>query len=294
MLDQPILVEQVVSRRSQLGEGAFWDHRRGLLFWVDILGEKVFAFDPKTSINREWSSGAMVGTVVPSLAGDLILARQDDIVRLDLVTGELTAFVPLEDARSDMRFNDGKCDPAGRLWVGRMNQDGKTDDGALYCLEADARIERRLEPTTVSNGIIWSRDRSRMYYIDSERNDVRVWDFEESSGRIENERIAFRNDHSGVFDGMTIDTEGMLWIAIFEGGEVRRYDPRDGRVLQVVRLPARQITSCAFGGPELKDLYITSGSEHYTEEDWREDPQAGSLFRIRPGATGIQLPYFGG
>lgn len=288
-----VAVETVVSRPSQLGEGAFWDHRRGLLYWVDILGEKVCVFDPRTGINREWEAGAMVGTVVPTLAGDLILARHHDIVRMDLITGVKTPFA-VRGASPAIRFNDGKCDPAGRLWVGTMELHGKPDAGTLYCLDSDGVLSAKVTPTTISNGIAWSLNRGLMYFVDSGRNDVRVWDFDAGSGSIENERVAFRNEQNGFFDGMTIDAEGMLWIAVFGAGQVRRYDPSSGRVVQVIRFPVSQITSCAFGGAKLEDLYVTSGREEFTEEDRMREPQAGSLFRVRPGPVGLSLPHFGG
>lgn len=286
--------EVVVARNSQLGEGAFWDHRRQLLYWVDILDHRVMAFDPSSGKNREWEVGQFVGTVVPALAGDLILALQHGFARLDLVTGKVTSMATLPDVDQGLRFNDGKCDPGGRLWAGTMELNGAFERGALYCLDTDGEISCRIEPTTISNGLAWSRDRRAMYFIDSGRNDVRSWNFDVGSGRIEHERVVIRNEQDGILDGMTIDAEGMLWIAVFGAGEVRRYDPTNGRVLQVIHFPVSQITSCAFGGANFADLYVTSAREDFTAEDRQREPLAGSLFRVCPGPVGVSQPHYGG
>lgn len=284
----------VVTRRSLLGEGAFWDHRQAQLYWVDILDGKVFAYDPGSGANREWTIGQFVGTLVPAVAGDLILALHHGLARLDIQTGRISPIADPEKGNPDIRFNDGKCDPAGRLWAGTMELTGKPDRGSLFCLDAKGTLTRKLPRVSISNGIAWSLNHEQMYYIDTGLNNVRTWDFDVNTGEIANERIAVRNENGGFFDGMTIDSEGMLWIAVFGAGQVRRYDPQDGRILQTIRLPVRQVTSCAFGGPKLDDLYITSASIGFKPTNWEKEPLSGSLFRVHPGHAGVPLPFYEG
>lgn len=285
-------VEIVVARPSQLGEGAFWNPATGLLHWVDILDCKVFAFDPRTGVNREWSTASYVGTVVPAANGDLVLAVHHEVVRLNPATRETTTIARLNEIRREIRFNDGKCDPAGRLWVGTCHMGGQREQGALYRLDPGGRMTCMFRRVSTSNGIVWSLDDRRMHYIDSDRNDVRTFDFDAATGAISNERIALRNEHGGHLDGMTIDAEGMLWIAVFGVGQVRRYDPGTGALLRTIAVPASQTTSCAFGGPDLDELYITTAGEHFTAADRARETLAGSLFRVRPGVAGVPMALF--
>ena len=287
-------IEVAVERPSKLGEGAFWDHSTGLLHWVDIDDWKFFAYDPRTGDNREWLGKSFVGTIVPAANGDLVVAVHHEVVRVNPATGATTLLARIDETRPEVRFNDGKCDPAGRLWVGTTHMGGQREQAALYRIETDGTAVRMVGEVSISNGVVWSLDGRQMHYIDSGKNDVRTFDFDLTSGEISNERVAFRNEHGGCFDGMTIDAEGKLWIAIYGVGEVRRYDPDTGRVLQTISFPVKQITSCAFGGQDLADLYITSAREGFKTEDAKQQPLAGSLFRVSPGVKGVPLPQFRG
>ena len=204
---------------------------------------------------------------------------------------------PIADPERDTpanRFNDGKCDPAGRLWAGTMEFDGEPDRGALYCLDTDGTVTRKFGNVTISNGIVWSLDGRTMYYIDTGRNNVRAYDYDVATGAIGNERVTVTNEGSGHFDGMTMDAEGMVWVAIFGGSAVRRYDPESGALLDAIELPMSQITSCAFGGPDLTDLYVTSACLRLSESERSSEPLAGSLVRVIPGVKGLPaIPYAG-
>ena len=288
-------VETVVDRRSLVGEGAIWDARRQRLLWVDILGHLLFIYDPATGKNRGINLLQAVGTVVPRAKGGVVVALHNGFARLDPETERMT---PIADPEADLpgnRFNDGKCDPAGRLWAGTMAFDGMRDreQGALYCLDADGAVTRKLGRISISNGIVWSADARTMYFIDTVKNDVRAFDYDLETGAIANERVMVRNDGDGHFDGMTIDAEGMVWIALFGGGAVKRYDPQTGEHLATIELPVSCVTSCAFGGPDLDQLYVTSGSYRLTAAELAEQPLAGSLFRVVPGVLGVRgVPAF--
>ncbi len=289
-------VETVVDRRSLVGEGAIWDARRQRLLWVDILGHLLFFYDPATGENRGINLLQAVGTVVPRAKGGVVVALHNGFARLDPETERMT---PIADPEADLpgnRFNDGKCDPAGRLWAGTMAFDGMRDreQGALYCLDADGTVTRKLGRVSISNGIVWSADARTMYFIDTVKNDVRAFDYDLETGSIANERVTVRNDGDGHFDGMTIDAEGMVWIALFGGGAVKRYDPETGQHLATIELPVTCVTSCAFGGPDLDQLYVTSASYRLTAAELAEQPLAGSLFRAVPGARGVPAFEYGG
>lgn len=286
--------ELVVERPSKLGEGAFWNPATGLLHWVDIDDWKFFAYDPRTGANREWLASSFVGTIVPAENGDLVLAVHHEIVRFNPTTEAKSVIGKIDERRPEVRFNDGKCDPTGRLWVGTCHMGSLREQGALYRFGTEGKCECVLRGVSVSNGIVWSLDGQRMHYIDSGLNNVRTFDFDPGTGRIENERIAILNEHGGYFDGMTIDSEGMVWIAVYGAGQVRRYDPDSGMLLQTIDLPVRQTTSCAFGGPDMSDLYVTSASEDFSASDRKRESLAGSLFRVRPGVAGVPMARFAG
>ena len=287
-------VDTIVQRRSVVGEGAIWDSERQVLYWVDIIGQKLFVYDPVSGENRSIDTLQAVGTVVPRAAGGLVVALHNGFASLDPASGLMR---PIADPERDIpanRFNDGKCDPAGRLWAGTMEFDGAPGRGALYCLELDGTVTRKFGGVTISNGIVWSQDQRTMYYVDTGRNDVRAYDYDLDSGAISNERVTVTNHGSGHFDGMTMDEEGMLWIAIFGGSAVRRYHPESGELLATVDLPMSNVTSCAFGGRDLTDLYITSACLRLSAAQREAEPLAGSLVKVVPGVRGLPAVPFAG
>ena len=286
--------EVVIHRRAQIGEGAIWDSGKQLLYWVDILDHKLFIYDPETGEDRAIDTCQAVGTVVPRTVGGLAVALHNGFATVDLGTEKITPLGDPERQIPKNRFNDGKCDPAGRFWAGTMEFEGEPDQGALYCLDIDHSITRKVEPVTISNGIVWSLDYRTMYYIDTPADTVRAWDYDIDSGAISNERIVIECERPGHFDGMSIDEEGMLWIAMFGGSAVRRYDPRSGNRLLTLRLPVSNITSCAFGGAQLDELYVTCASRGLTEEDLKQQPLAGSLLRIAVDTRGVPAFSYGG
>lgn len=288
-------MELIFDAKATLGEGAIWDHRRRLLYWVDILGRTVHVFDPTTGTDRAVDVGQFVGTVVPRQHGDVMVAVYDGFAALDLATGKLEVIADPEADLSDTRFNDGKCDPTGRFWAGTMSLKGVRQAGSLYCLDTDHRVRRVLTGVTTSNGIVWTSDRCTMYYIDTPTREVAAFDYDDAIGNITNRRVAVRIPaDQGSPDGMAIDAEDMIWVAHWDGWQVSRWNPRTGELLQTIPVPVARVTSCAFGGAGLDTLYITTARPAATGPRLSEQPHAGGLFAVRPGAIGVPASAYAG
>jgi sugar lactone lactonase YvrE len=287
--------ELVLDAQATVGEGAIWHAREQRLYWVDIPPGRLHVFDPRDGSDRVFELGQMVGTVVPRARGGLMLALEHGFAEFDPHAGRLTPWSDPEQDRPRNRFNDGKCDPAGRFWAGTISLDREPGVASLYCLEPDGRVRRVLQGVTNSNGIAWSLDHTIMYYIDTPTRHVTAFDYDPASGQIANPRtVITMSEDGGKPDGMTIDAEGMLWIALWEGGCVGRWDPRSGERLQTIAIPALRVTSCAFGGPQLDELYITTARIRLSEVELAAQPHAGGLFRARPGVTGVAAFEFAG
>jgi sugar lactone lactonase YvrE len=280
--------EPVGSHVSQWGEGPLW-HRDRLLY-VDIEAHKILSFDPVTQKEKIWDVGERVGTVVARQRGGLAFAGDHGISFLDEASGQITHIADPEADQPGNRFNDGKCDPAGRFWAGTMPLAHRRPEAALYCMEADHSVSKKFFPVTVSNGIVWTKDTRTMFYIDSPRKNVLAFDFDVKTGAISNERVALdTSSFQGNPDGMTIDAEDRLWIAFCHGSCIRAFDSRTWKCEAEIQLPCREVTACAFGGPDLRDLYITTGIPKDNVE-----PLAGRLFVTRPGVIGAASNTFAG
>jgi sugar lactone lactonase YvrE len=289
-------VELVLDSKSELGEGALWHQRTGLLYWVNIPAGEVHIHNPADGSDRTFSVGTPVGTVVPRKSGGLALAVKEGFAALDTVTGKLTMLCRPEPAKTVNRFNDGKCDPAGRFWAGSCHEDCSTPGaGTLYCLFADHTVKASHAGVTVSNGIVWSLDARTMYYIDTPTRQVAAFDYDVTTGGIANRRVAieFPTD-AGWPDGMTTDSAGMLWIAHWDGGRVSRWNPNTGKLMQEIAIPARRVTSCAFGGADLATLYVTSARTGLSADEIAAHPHSGSMFAVRPGVSGVSAFEFAG
>ena len=278
---------------AMLGEGAIWNYETNTLWWVDIEGRKLNIYNPGTKENRTIDVRERIGTVVPAKKGGAIIALENGIFHLDLDSGEQTLLCNPLEKLDTIRFNDGKCDPAGRLWVGSMSLTFKKGAASLYTIETNGSYKKVFGDVTVSNGIIWSNDHKTMYYIDTPLGTVRAWDYDLDSGEISNERgvVTIPRDMGGP-DGMTIDAEGKLWVAHWGGSMIGRWDPETGELIARIEVPAPNVTSCAFGGPDLNILYITTagGDDPKMLENY---PLAGSVFRAYPGVKGVKADFFG-
>jgi sugar lactone lactonase YvrE len=286
----PLKAEKICEIKTKLGEGSVWDHQKQVLYWIDIEDGILFEYDPVLNTNKSHNAGKKIGAIVPESENTVVMALQDGIYRMNLLNDSLEFLSKPASLLENQRFNDGKCDPQGRFWVGSIGADKSC---FLYCLNNDGKIAERLDGITISNGIIWSPDSTKMYYTDTKTQKVKQFTFDGDSGKISDEKtIITVPDSLGSPDGMTIDAEGKLWIAFWRGHAVYRYDPETGTMMQKIDVPAKNITSCAFGGKDLETLYITSSSLDMTDEEHILMPDAGALFMVKPGVKGINANFF--
>ena len=285
---EELTADLVLDAHATLGEGPVWDADGGVLWWVDIEGRRIHRFDPATSADTSFETASMVGAVAIRASGGLMAALADGVWTVDPESGAAELFVGLGEP-PEVRSNDAKCDPAGRFLVGTMAFDN-SPIGSLYSVEADGSLRRLLDQLSIANGMAWSADGGTLYYIDSPLRRVDAFDYDLATGAISRRRpyLVF-DDRVPKPDGMSIDAEGGLWIAFWDAAEIRRYGP-DRELDVVVRVPAQQVTSCAFSGPDLRDLYITSATTGLSAEALAEQPHAGGLFHVRAPVPGV-LPH---
>ncbi|QEC76139.1 SMP-30/gluconolactonase/LRE family protein [Mucilaginibacter ginsenosidivorax] len=273
------MVEVAVNHASFLGEGPVWDWRDNILYWVDIMGGHIHEYKPENKNFRTIDVNQMVGAVVACSDRQLLAALKNGLAMIDRESGEPAFLVHPEAHLPQNRFNDGKCDPAGRFWIGSMAIDETPNAGKLYMLNGKQDIAAKIHGTTISNGMAWSHDHKTFYYIDTPTMNVVAYDFDVHSGTISNKKTVITIDEKdGYPDGMTIDTDGMLWIAHWNGWQVSRWNPHTATKLFTLPLPVANVTSCTFGGPNLNDLYITTAQKGLTANELEQQPLAGMLF----------------
>ena len=284
--------ELIVDAGATLGEGPIWDEANRVLYWLDIESSELHEFDPATGEDRFWNLGQQIGTVVPCQSGGVMLALHEGFAHFDTDVEKLTLISNPEAHMPTTRFNDGKCDPAGRFWAGTLSMANEGNIASIYMMAGYRSVRRMLGDITCSNGINWSPDNKTMYFIDTPTHKVDAFDYDIETGNISNRRPVIEMPvEIGYPDGMTIDTEGMLWIAPWGAGKVIRCNPKTGEYLAAVPCRALQTTACAFGGPDLRDLYITTAA---VEAGMPRGENAGGLFRARPGSQGHPMPPFAG
>lgn len=288
------MVELVCDARTELGEGPIWDHRRKRLVFVDINREQVHEFNPSNGHHRVLSMGVPVSAIGLAEPGDWIAAAGGAFVRIDPETGRRTDVTRVEGPERRTRMNDGYVDPAGRFWAGTMSLDSVEGQGTLYRLEANGTAVPVIAPVTTSNGPAWSPDGTRMYYADTRTRRVDVFDFDLATGACGNRQtfVDF-GDGPGRPDGVIVDSRGGVWVGLWLGFAVHRYTP-EAILDLVVEVPAACATKCAFGGADLRDVYITTARAPLDAGQRRAQPGAGGLFRVTPGYTGLPAtPYRG-
>lgn len=283
--------EMVYKAEATTGEGSIWHPDRSTLFWVDIEGQKLYEYSPEKKDCKTWEFDRMVSTVVPETDSTVVVSLQDEIVRVNLNDGSLSSIAPIPDYEGKVRCNDGKCDPAGCLWVGTMGFGAPEGAGSLYAVAPDGTVTTKLDKVTISNGIVWSADRKYMYYNDTPTGKVARYRYDEQTGEIAFDGIAVTLPAgTGSPDGMAIDSNDNLWVAQWGGFGVYCYNPHTGELLAKVEVPAPNVASCAFGGKDMDTLYITTARAGLSEEKLKEYPLSGSLFVCKPQISGPQ-PY---
>jgi sugar lactone lactonase YvrE len=285
--------EIAIDSRATLGEGPVWDEQRQLLLWLDILPGLVHRFDPATGSDDVFRVGKPVGSAGLRRSGGLVLAVEDGFALLDEDWQRVGQAV-VEHPGPRARFNEGKCDPAGRFLAGTMAYDLTPGEGSLYRLDPDLTVTKLLDGVTISNGLTWSADGTTMYYIDSPTQGVDAFDYDPGTGRLTNRRrIVDIPTTAGLPDGMTIDAEGCLWVALYGGAAVHRYTP-EGRLDTTLSFPVTNITCPVFGGPRLGLLYVTSARDGLDERQLAAQPHAGAVFTADVGAQGLPGLRFAG
>lgn len=302
--EMDVTIRLIVEAKG-LSEGPLWDHRTQKLFFVDIWNNKICRYDPATSqVTSAYIANGPVGVAVPVDDGDEFLAGSGLDFVLVTWNGETnTTNPPIRTLKSvkkidnGTRFNDGKVDSSGRMWAGTMsenNGDFTPNGGEFYSMDKSLKVTTQITPVSISNGLAWNMNDDTFYYIDSPTKQIVSYDFDSEKGSIANKKIVFdlaKNNLPGVPDGMTIDSDDNLWIALFGGAQVIHVNPKTGKLLNSIQMPAKRVTSVAFGGPLLDVLYVTTagyGMTNPKEKTPEDDKKGGSLFEVKgTGARGV-------
>jgi sugar lactone lactonase YvrE len=284
--------ELFVDARARLGEGPVWDARTGRLIWVDIEGAALHSTHPETGETTTLPMPMPIGIAVPRQSGGFVAALEDGFYAIE-PDGGTELIAEIDNRPRGLRFNDGACDPAGRFLAGTMAYDFKPGAGSLYRLEPDLSVSRLIDSVTISNGLGWSPDGGTMYYVDTPTKRIDAFDYDVDSGAISRRRPFVEIEGEGRGDGLCVDVEGAVWVALWPGWSVRRY-LADGTLDAILPLPVAEVSSCVFGGPSLDELFITTAWSTLSDEQRSAQSLAGSLFRASVGTRGIPRASFSG
>jgi sugar lactone lactonase YvrE len=272
-----------------LGESPLWHAERKCCFWVDIENGILYEYNWVQKSTRQWKFNYRLTLVLQGKNDQLILALDARIASFDLETEQIEWIVDVE-TNSETRCNDGACDSLGRLWVGTMHLTDRKGTGALYFIDKDLKVQKKINNTSVSNGIVWSLNNSRLYYIDSPTQVVQSFIFEEKTGEIVFEKNVIQiPNEMGSPDGMAIDEEGMLWIAHWGGFGVYRWNPHNCELIEKVEVSVPQVSSCSFVGENLDYLLITTARENMKEDELKKYPQSGDTFFVKVNVKGVSF-----
>jgi xylono-1,5-lactonase len=286
-------VEVALSIRAEHAEGPLWDAATARLWWVDITGQRVHCFDPASGNDTSWATRGQPGGVVLSAAGEPVVASPEGLAELDRSTGMMDLRVPVEQDRPENRANDVKTDGTGRAWVGTMAYDKRPRNAALHRVDG-GQVTRVADGLTICNGPAFDEPQGRLYLADTALFVVDLFDLDPVTGALTGRRRFLDFGEAQVWpDGMTVDDEGMLWVALGRAGAVHRYRA-DGTLDGVVELPVTNPTSIAFGGIGGRDLYITTSWFDLDIDSRPTQPLAGVIFRCRPEVTGPPAPRYAG
>lgn len=287
-----IQAKTVLRQNALLGECPVWDERQNHLYWVDILSGNLFRYDPRQDKNFVYDIGEHIGSFALREKDGAVLALKSGFAFYDFQSNRVERINNPESHLSGHRFNDGKCDPSGRFWAGTLSYDISKGAGSLYMLNSD-QVETKLQNLTIPNGMAWNSHRKTFYLIDSPDCKIYRFEYDNSSGKIANRSVLFEFAPSGSLpDGMTIDSDGYLWVALYNGYKVVRINPISAKIEFEIKLPVPKVTSCTFGGRDLNELYITTAREHMTEDEIAKAPLSGSLFKTELPFHGLKTDRF--
>ena len=289
-----MIAQLVLNEFMELGEGPCWDAEEQALYWVDTDLKRVHRYCPYSGEKKTYQLDQKVGVAVKETTDTIICALENGFYRLNQSDGSVEYMTHPEEDKPENIFNDGKCDKFGNLWAGTVHEKELKNKGTLYCLRPDLKCESKYDGVTISNGIAWTEDYKTMYYIDTPTLQVVAFDYDIDRCIIANKRVVIEfSDECGMPDGMTIDAEGNLWVAMWGGFGVYKCDPRTGVLLEKIDIPVANVTSCIFGGRDMDVLYITTAMAELTEKEKMAQPLAGGVFQVKTDTKGFPSNRFG-
>lgn len=287
-------VQLVINEFMELGEGPCWDAEEQTLYWVDTDLKCVHKYCPYSGEKKTYQLNQKVGVAVKETAGTIICALENGFYRLNQNDGSVEYIVNPDSENPENIFNDGKCDKEGNFWAGTVHREELAEKGSLYCLSTDFKCEPKYNGVTISNGIAWTEDYKTMYYIDTPTLQVAAFDYDMDTRTISNKRVAVEfSPEYGMPDGMTIDADGNLWVAMWGGYGVYKCNPRTGQILGKIDVPVANVTSCIFGGKDMDVLYITTAMAELTDDEKKAQPLAGGVFQVKTDTKGFPSNRFG-
>lgn len=305
MKTSALAVELILDARADVGEGPIWDPLSERLVWIDIIGSKIHWYRPRDGETATFDTPKRVGSVAPRSGGGLVIAMEDGIWLLEADHRVLTKVAGLPGADPNqvtaaglvefpaIWMTDGKCGPGGHFWAGSVVGDGSGGGGVLWRFGTDRNLTPMVHDIKVSSSLGWSPDKRTFYYADATELWLDAFDHDPATGTLgKRRRLIEWPAGTGAPDGMAIDADGFLWIAMVDAWAVHRYSP-EGRLVTSIPIPVARVASCAFGGSDLSDLYITSIRAGLTDDELAQQPLAGGLFCVRPGVRGLPVDLFG-
>ncbi|MBF0379961.1 MAG: SMP-30/gluconolactonase/LRE family protein [Magnetococcales bacterium] len=290
----PLKVDCVWQNSSLLGEGPVWAQNQRVLYWLDIKNNRVFCFHVDSGKKESQNVESLISCLALGRNGGLVAATTDGVGYFDFATGKVAIKNSFTTEPANNRPNDGKCDPWGNLWLGSMDDGESKATGNLYRIAGDGSMEQILNGVVICNGLGWSPDGTTFYFTDSVNRQILAFDHDPHGEPLQNRRVFAQIDQEhGYPDGLAVDIEGGVWSAHWDGWRVTRYTPSGG-VDRIIKMPVPRPTSCAFGGDDLMDLYITSASIGLDKQQLAQAPLSGSLFCHRPGIAGLRVGDYSG
>jgi len=281
----------VANTEDVLGEVPRWHQTEQALYWIDALKPAIHRLDPATGALESWTPPEKLGSFAPSAGGGLIIAGRNGFALYDPRNGTFERIADPENKAEENILNDGRCDSRGRFWAGSMTKTMQRASGKLYRVDKGS-LEACDDKIWVSNGVAWSPDDRTMYFADSHVHTIFAYDYDLATGALGKRRVfADTSDRAGVPDGASTDVEGFLWSAHFDGACLVRYAP-DGRVDRTVAMPVSRPTAVAFGGPDLRTMYVTTARFRLAADKLAAEPHAGGLLALDVGVKGLPEPMY--